>query len=158
MLSQVSHLIAATDGRYATDQELMFFQTYLRTARLRFSVYQKLQAVEQTIVQEVLATLRAQDPTVLTSANQDITAKWQRDTVRVLRYTALAVLLDDPQSFKESILMWFQTVMRAFRAERSCHLTYQAMQEVVRRHFTPEECQILVPILELSRMELGAAA
>ncbi|NJN21095.1 MAG: phycobilisome protein [Leptolyngbya sp. RL_3_1] len=155
MLSQLDHLSVAVDGRYATDAELMFFQSYLRTARLRFGLYQKLQQLEPKIVQDVLAQLQAQDPTLLRVGDQDLTAKWQRDTVRTLRYAATASLIDDTELYKERMLLWFQTIMRSFRAGHSCNVTYQVMQEVVRKYFSAEEAAIICPLLEMSRAVLG---
>lgn len=155
MLSQLDHLSVTADGRYATDAELMFFQSYLRTARLRFSLYQKLQQLEPKIVQEVLAQLKSQDPAALQVGDQDLSAKWQRDTVRTLRYAATASLIDDSNLYKERMLLWFQTVMRSFGAGHSCNATYQAMQVIVRKYLSVEEAAIICPLLEMSRAVLG---
>ncbi len=155
MLSQLDRLTMDVDGRYANDSELLFFQQYLQTARLRFSLYQKIQRLEVQIVQQVLAQMRAEDPTLLQIGGDDLTAKWQRDTVRTLRYAAASLLINDADLFKERMLMWFQTIMRSFQAERSCDATYRTMQTVVRQSFTPEEARLLCPILELSRATLA---
>ncbi|HEY9888663.1 MAG TPA: hypothetical protein V6D02_09705 [Candidatus Obscuribacterales bacterium] len=155
MLQQIEQLSAATDGRYATDAELMFFQDYLKTARLRFSLYQKIQKLEPKLIQQVFAQIQLRDPDLLKSGTTDMTAKWQRDTVRTLRYAATALLVDDPEIFKERMLMWFQTIMKSFRAERSCEATYQALQGVFREALTPEEAALFCPLLEMSRMTLG---
>ncbi|MBF2036632.1 MAG: phycobilisome protein [Leptolyngbyaceae cyanobacterium T60_A2020_046] len=151
MLHQLETLCTVTDGRYATDAELRFFQDYLKTARLRFGLYQKIQQLEPQIIQQVLATLQAKDPMLLRMGTTDMTAKWQRDTVRTLRYAATALLIDDPDIFKERMLIWFQTIMRSFKTEKSCHETYLAMQAVVRKCLTPEEADLICPILDLSR-------
>ena len=155
MLSQLQRLSTETDGRYATDAELAFFQAYLKTARLRFGLYQKLQILEPQIVQQVLARLQLENPGLLRVENTDMTAKWQRDTVRTLRYAATTLLIDDPDIFKERMLLWFQTIMRSFGAERSCYETYKVMAAIVQQHFTPEEANLLCPLLDLSQTVLG---
>ncbi|WOD40701.1 phycobilisome protein [Nodosilinea sp. E11] len=155
MLTKVEALVHATDGRYASDQELMFFQSYLSSVGPRLRAYQKIQKAEQQIIAQVMAKLNAQKPSIFLVGGQDLTAKWQRDTVRVLRYSAIALLLDDPERFKEGLLMWFQTIMRAFGAQESCNLTYTAMQEVIAQHLNTEELRMFLPILELSRVTLG---
>lgn len=156
MLQQIAELCAETDGRFANDSELTFFQDYLKTARLRFSLYQKLQSLEPKIVQEVLHQLKARDPNWFKSGNVDLTAKWQRDTVRTLRYAATALLVDDPEIFKERMLLWFQSIMKSFKAEQSCEATYQVMQSVFRSVLTAEEAALFCPLLEMSRCTLGA--
>ncbi|WP_017297023.1 hypothetical protein [Nodosilinea nodulosa] len=158
MLTQVQALVQATDGRYASDQELMFFQQYLSSVSTRLRAYQKIQKAEQQIIAQVMARIKAQKPDIFGVGGPDLAAKWQRDTVRVLRYSAIALLLDDPERFKDNLLMWFQTIMRAFGAQESCKLTYTAMQEVMGQYLNSEELKLFLPILELSRVILGESA
>ena len=155
MLTNLKDLVSATDGRYATDQELQFLQGYLTTAPLRFRTYQKLQKAETEIINQLMKELKTYHPDIFIVNNQDLTAKWQRDTVRLLRDAATALLVDDPESFKDKILMWFQTIMKAFGAQRSCQVTYSTLQQVIKQHLTPEEAQLLLPLLELSQTTLG---
>lgn len=158
MLSNFKKLTISTDGRYATDDELEFLDDYLTSYELRLRIYQKLQASEQQIVQQVQTKLKALDPSLLISGQQDLTAKWKRDTIRVLRYSAVAVLTDDLTTFQERLLLWFQTIMRAFGAQRSCEMTYLVMQDVMQHYFTPQELSYITPVLELNRSALGIAA
>lgn len=155
MLTNVQALVAATDGRYASDQELMFFQQYLGSVSTRLRAYQKIQRAEPQIISQVMARLKAKNPDIFLVGEQDLAAKWQRDTVRVLRYSATALLLDDEERLKDRLLMWFQTIMRAFGAQASCALTYATMQEVMTQHLNGEELRLFLPILELSRTILG---
>ncbi|NJP12197.1 MAG: phycobilisome protein [Leptolyngbyaceae cyanobacterium RU_5_1] len=156
MLSQLRKLSYETDGRYATDEELAFVDDYARSFYLRVQTYQRLQAVEAVIVRQVQAKLRSLNPTLFRNSDADLAAKWKRDTIRVLRYSAIVMLLNDPNTLRERLLFWFRTVMRAFGAERSCNLTYAVMQEVVKQHLTPTQAQIFCPILELNRQILGS--
>ncbi|MCY7275857.1 MAG: phycobilisome protein, partial [Phormidesmis sp. CAN_BIN44] len=122
MLSQIQRLTLETEGRYATDEELGFLADYTSSFSLRVQTYQKIQECEATIVQQVQTKMRSTDPTLLRNGNEDITVKWKRDTLRVLRYAAAAMLIDDPETFRERFLFWFQTIMRAFGAQRSCNV------------------------------------
>ncbi|MBW4483094.1 MAG: phycobilisome protein [Tildeniella torsiva UHER 1998/13D] len=157
MLTNVQALVQTTDGRYASDQELMFFQQYLGSVGTRLRAYQKIQGAEQQIISQVMTRLKVQRPDIFLVGGQDLAAKWQRDTVRVLRYSATALLLDDLERFRDTLLLWFQTIMRAFGAQESCDLTYAAMQEVMAQHLSGEELILFLPILELSRTTLGGA-
>ncbi|MBD2106145.1 phycobilisome protein [Nodosilinea sp. FACHB-13] len=155
MLTNVQALVQATDGRYASDQELMFFQQYLGSVSTRLRAYQKIQGAEQQIINQVLTRLKVQKPDIFLVGSQDLATKWQRDTVRVLRYSATALLLNDSEWLKDTLLMWFQSIMRAFGAQESCNLTYTVMQEVMTQHLNTEELRLFLPILELSRTLLG---
>jgi len=155
MLSQLQRLSLVTDGRYATDAELQFVQDYVKSYALRVETYQALQTSEAAIVQQVYAKMMARNPALLRSGASDLTAKWKRDTMRVLRYSSVAMLLNDPDTFQEQFLLWFQTIMRAFSAQKSCDATYEAMQEVVKQTLTPIQASLVCPILELNRRSLG---
>ncbi|MBE9009808.1 phycobilisome protein [Pseudanabaenaceae cyanobacterium LEGE 13415] len=155
MLSQIQRLSQETEGRYATDEELRFLADYARSFELRVQTYQKLQASEAVIIQQVYTKMRAIDPTLFRVGNEDMTTKWQRDTLRVLRYSAAAMLIDDPESLRERFLFWFQTLMRAFNTQKSCGVTYTIMQEVVKQLLTPSEAGLILPILEVNRRMLG---
>jgi hypothetical protein len=155
MLSQIQRLSQTTEGRYATDEELRFLAEYARSFELRVQTYQKIQACEAAIVQQVLAKMRAIDSTLLRNGSEDMTNKWKRDTLRVLRYSAVAMLLNDSETLRERFLFWFQTIMRAFNAQKSCGVTYTVMQDVVKQVLTPSEANLLLPILEVNRRMLG---
>ncbi|MEO1623259.1 MAG: phycobilisome protein [Cyanobacteria bacterium J06632_3] len=155
MLSQLNTLAQEADGRFATDAELMFLQNYLRTARLRFSAYQKIQAAESKIIQQVQEKLEAMDPSmVLKMPKADMSHKWRRDSSWALRYSAQALLIDDQDSLQERLLYWFQTMMRAFKVERSYNATYIVMQDIVKQYLSAEETELFIPILELVRSTL----
>ena len=155
MLSQLQTLVREVDGRYATDAELMFLQTYLQTARPRFSTYQKIQKAEKAIIQQVRQKLIAIDPQLLHRGKVDLSGKWQRDTIRGLRFCAHALLVADEDGLEENFLLWFQSVMRAFKAQQSCKQTYKVMQDVVRQYLTPQEAELFCPILAQARLLLG---
>ena len=156
MLSQLQELGKTADGRYATDAELEFLSHYLKSFNLRLSAYTKVQAAEVKIIQEVQNQMRSLDPSLFWSDQGDATSKWRRDTIRVLRYSAIAMLFNDAELLRDHLLYWMQTIMKAFGAQRSCEVTYQVMQDVVCQHLTPAEAKLLCPILELNRLMLGS--
>jgi len=155
MLTQLRQLSLAADGRYLRDEEMQFMESYLASFELRLGAYRKIQAAEAQIVGEVEAKLRALDPYLLMRGVEDFRNKWRADTVRVLCLSALAMLLDDEQRYKERFLYWFQTLMRAFRTQRSCEATYRFLQEVIAKYLTPAEFALIQPILETNRTLLG---
>lgn len=155
MLSQLEKLSLDTEGRYASDEELQFMSAYVQSFKLRVQTYQALQAAEAAIVQQVEAKMRSIDATLFQSGNEDMSAKWKRDTVRVLRYSAVAMLINDPETLRERFLLWFQTIMKAFGTQKSCNATYDVMQQVVQQHLTPLQASLFCSILEMNRLILS---
>lgn len=156
MLSQLDRLSVQADGRYATDTELQFLADYVQSFNVRVQTYLRLQELESTIVQQAYVKIRAVDPRLLHYGYEDVSTKWKRDTIRVIRYTAIAVLINDPDALKERFLLWFQTIMQAFSAQRGCEVTYQVLQDVVRQYLTPAQANLVCPMLELNRRMLGS--
>lgn len=154
MLTQTQNLYQETDGRYATDEELQFFRDYIESFPLRLTTYNKIRTSEALIVQQVQSQIRARAPHLLQRGDQDLSGKWKQDTLRILRHSALALLIDDQERLRDRLLLWFQTIMRAFNAQDSCDVTYSIMQKVVESLLTPEEAALLHPILEYNRQIL----
>jgi len=158
MLTQTKNLYQETDGRYATDEELQFFHDYIQSFPLRLTTYNKIRTSEALIVQQVQSQIRAKAPQVLMRGDQDLSAKWKQDTLRILRHSALALLIDDREGLRDRLLLWFQTIMRAFDAQDSCDVTYSIMQKVVESLLTTEEAALLRPILEYNRQILSSVS
>jgi hypothetical protein len=155
MLSQLKQLSIEADGRYASDAELQFLDSYLKSFNARVEAYARLKGSERQIVEEVQAKMRSLNPSIFVKGSEDLTDKWKRDTIRVLRFTAMTLLLDDPDLLKEQFLYWFQTIMQAFGAQEVCDLTYKVMQDVVKQSLPLPVANLLCPILELNRSLLG---
>ena len=155
MLSKLQQLGTNADARYASDDELQFVDTYITSFESRIDAYQRIKSVEKEIVETVLARLQSSHPTLLFPKGEDMKNKWKQDTFRVLRYSAMTVLLDDPELLQQQFLYWFQTIMQAFGAQEACNVTYLVMQEVSREILPQDVANLLCPILEMNRNFLG---
>lgn len=157
MLYELKQLSLKADGRYAEDTELAFFQDYLKTAQLRFRLYQKIQKLEPQLVQKVLAILKATNPALLQVQGRDHTEKCQRDTTLVIRAAASALLTDDPELFNENLLIWLQNIMRVYKTESGIDETYKIILAVLKQALTPEEAALFCPLIEMCRSSLNEA-
>ena len=156
MLSKLQQLGTDADGRFASDEELQFMDTYISSFDGRVDAYHRIKASEREIVEAVLARLQASYPTLLLAKGEDMKAKWKQDTFRVLRHSAMTVLLDDPELLRQQFLYWFQTIMQAFGAQEACNVTYSIMQDVVTEILPSDIAALLCPILEMNRNLLGS--
>lgn len=155
MLNKLQALTVKADGRYAKEQELQFIEAYLHSFPDRLLAYRKIQDSETDIVNEVYQRLQKQSPQFFQRGGQDYTPKWRSDTLRVLRFTAMAMLYDDADLYKERFLYWFQTIMSAFSLQEACNQTYTVMQEVVKDMLPPTTANLFCPFLELTRTVLA---
>lgn len=155
MLSQLRRLKLETEGRYATDAELQVLTDYVQSFKARLQAYEALQATEDKVVQEAMTTIATRYPEVFRRGGETLMSKWKNDTVRVWRYTAITVLMNDPTTFQECFLLWFQTIMRSFDTQKSCDITYSVMQDVAAHHLPSESLALVSPVLELNRQVLS---
>jgi hypothetical protein len=155
MLSKLQQLGTNADGRYASDDELQFMDTYINSFDSRVEAYRQIKAVEKEIVATVLSRLQTSYPKLLFPKGEDMQVKWKQDTLRVLRHSAMTVLLDDPELLRQQFLYWFQTIMQAFGAQEVCNITYLVMQDVVKDMLPQNIANLLCPILEINRNLLG---
>lgn len=155
MLSQMQHLSVEADGRYATDDELKFLANYVKSYESRLQAYQKVQACEETIIQQTFDKLRAQDPTLFRHNNNDVTGHCKRDMLFNLRYAMTAMLIDDPDMLRERYLFWCQTIMRAYGLQRKCTLSYSTMQDVIKQNLDAQSASLVNDMLEINRRMLG---
>ena len=157
MLSKLQQLGTEAGGRYASDDELQFMDTYISSFDSRVNAYHHIKEMEKQIVESVLTKLQTSYPKLLLPKGEDMQGKWKQDTLRVLRHSAMTVLLDDTELLRQQFLYWFQTIMQAFGAQEACNMTYLVMQDVVRDLLPKNIADLLCPILEVNRKFLGAA-
>jgi hypothetical protein len=157
MLSQLEKLYRNTEGRYATNEELEFVSDYLRLYGLRLQTYRKLQELEGTIIQQVYARMKSENPSVFLSGKEDVSVRCKHDLVRVFRYSAISMLLNDPDTLRERFLFWLQTMMKGYgvQHQRSSKVAHELMQEVDKQHLAPQQADLFVPILQLNCQVLG---
>ncbi|MEO1095528.1 MAG: phycobilisome protein [Cyanobacteria bacterium J06638_28] len=157
MLQQIRQLVLDADGRYATDAELSFFSDYLKTARLRFTLYQKIQKLEPQLVQQTIERFKLTRPDLLRAKGYDRTAKCARDITLILRNTAAALLSDDIEILQDGTFVWFQVMMRSLKTQDAFDVGNRIIQTVVKQTLTPEEAALFCPLLETARLVVGEA-
>jgi hypothetical protein len=155
MLSRLQRLSIKADGRYARDGELQFIEDYVRSWSNRVFAYDQLRESTPDLVEMVYERLLKQNPQFFQRGGQDYTSKWRTDTLRVMRFAAMAMLYDDVELYKEKFLYWFQTLMMAFASQDNCNQTYALMQEVVREKLPTPVSTLFCPVLEETRSILG---
>lgn len=155
MLNQLARLSVEADGRYASSEELQFLKDYIQSLDLRVSAYRKIEAAQAEIVQQVETQILKTNPNIYYKGNRDLGETCRRDRFDVLRYSAAALLSNDLDHLRESFLLWYRTIIRAFGDVQAAEVTYKVMQEVLKKYLTPQEAALLSPIMGLNQVILG---
>lgn len=151
MLSQIQALVRDAEGRYATDAELQFLEDYTQDFPSRLRAYQNLRKQERTLIQQAYNQLKANHPELFPVGQKEAVRKWQRDTIWVLRSSGVAMLLDDVDTLRDRMMLWFQTIMRAFGVHKTCYLTYSTLKTLAPQVMGAEDGALLAEVLEGNR-------
>ena len=87
--------------------------------------------------------------------DRDITQVCRRDMTKMLRCSAAAMLIDDLDYLREGLLLWYQTIVRAFNYQRYAKVNYEIVQKVMKMYLAPEEIELIMPILQLNHSLLS---
>ncbi|MGL6339620.1 MAG: hypothetical protein ACRC80_10820 [Waterburya sp.] len=155
MLSQLEQLSLAAEGRYATPQELQILKDYFPTINPRLSAYQKLRDGEGEIISRLETRMREKQPNIFLLGNNDVAALYQRDTKTLLRIALASMLIEDLDRLRENLLLWHQTIVKAFKFGHISALAHNTMPEIIEQFLTPEEYAVVKPIFILNRTVLG---
>ncbi|BAC08406.1 allophycocyanin subunit alpha [Thermosynechococcus vestitus] len=155
MLRQLEKLSLEADGRYASATELEFLRNYLAAAEQRICAYEKIRDAEEKILDQVDQQLRLKNPHIFRKGNQDYAAVCRRDRKHVLRLAATAMLFADLDALRDGFLLWYRTIIKAFKDEKAAQATYQVLPEVVHQVLSGEEVPFMQPVMALTQSILG---
>ncbi len=97
----------------------------------------------------------SQNPNLFKRGSRDLSSIWRRDVINVLRCSVAAMLIDDLDWLRDSLLLWHRTIVNANKTQHISQATYKVMPEIMRQYLTPEELELIMPILQLDRSILG---
>jgi hypothetical protein len=155
MLNQLDRLSLETEGRYATAQELQILKDYFPTINPRLSAYQKLRDGEAEIIGKLEAKMREKQPDIFNMGNKDVTEMYQRDTKMALKISLAAMLIDDPDRVRENLLLWYLTIIKAYKFQHVIAAAYNTMPEIIEPMLTAEEYACIKPILLINQTVLA---
>ena len=155
MFKQLTRLSIDADGRYATDDELKFLDDYLATVETRVSTYETIRENEEQIIYRWEAAKRGIKQDVFHMGDRDVSEICRRDMTNVFRCSATAILFNDLDRLREGLLIWYQTIVRAFKYDKYTNITYSVIQETIKEFLKPEEVELMLPALKLNHTILS---
>jgi hypothetical protein len=156
MFKQLTRLSIDADGRYASDQELQFLQDFLDTAETRVSAYEKVRDNEEQIIHRWEAQKRGLRQDTFHMGDRDVTEICRRDMTNVFRCSITAILFGDLDRLREGLLIWYQTIVRAYNYTDYAKISYKVIQETITEFLEPDEVALLLPALKLDHTVLSS--
>jgi hypothetical protein len=147
MNQQIQEMFASAEGRYLSTQEQGLLREWAQGLDARLAAMSEISAKESTIVEQTVKEIFRAYP--------DIEKKYKnamqtciRDETMVLRYTALAMLRNDPQYLNDTLLNWLATILKGVGfAPHFIEDTYKTMALVAGRELSPATAKLLHPFV-----------
>lgn len=155
MLNQLERLSVEAEGRFATPEELKLLKDYFPTVNLRMSAYQKIRDREDEIIDRLYEKMLQIDSNIFKTKTCDITGVCRRDLKVILRSTIAAMLIDDLDRLRETILLWQRSLAKAFKVKHVAALTQNTLPSIIEQFLTPEEYVLIIPFLRLNQAILA---
>lgn len=159
MLKQLHQLTVDADGRYATEEELSFLREYILSAKTRSKIYKKLREMRSDIALQTEQKVVEGDEDIFIVNGKDYKPMFHRDQGIDLRYTAATVLSGDLERLKQSLLLWYKTILKAARPNNVktwTEMTYKVKPAIVLSTLEDDERKYVEPILSLNQSVLGS--
>jgi hypothetical protein len=98
--------------------------------------------------------MREINPNIFMVNSKDVSPLYQRDTKSILRSAAAAILINDLDRLRESMLLWHRTIIKAVKVEQVAELAHKTMPEIIQQFLTPQEFKLVMPALQLNQTVL----
>ncbi|MDJ0509634.1 MAG: allophycocyanin [Crocosphaera sp.] len=155
MLTQFSKLSLDTDGRYASDSELQFLESYLDSTELRISAYEKIRDNEEKIIADWETERNKMKDKFFENGGEYVNKMSHRDITIILRCSATAMLVNDLDKLRDGMLIWVQTIFKACGMNDCSKNIYRILQEIIPRYLSPEETKLILPALQVNQTVLS---
>ncbi len=150
MIPKIQELINQAQDRYLASDELGLMESYVSSLPDRLKLYKLIRDREIDILQSVADQVPSELPNV-TVEDLEIGIK---NLVLVLRYSSMAMLLNDENFLKERLLSWLEGIMSMRDLRRLNDTLYKLLNQTLRQQFSPSQLALLQPLITAAQVTL----
>ena len=137
------------DKSYLTPQELGGLGRYVSSMADRVRAYRQLREWEENLMQELVDRLPSQLKENTSALEQSI-----KQTVLILRYSALGMLVDDPHLGRRRLDGWLPTMVMVYQTQAIDVQLQRSLNQQLPRLLTDSQFALLKPALESAQQLL----
>ncbi len=143
-------LFYEAEDHYLPSSDLASLKDSANTLKKRLEIYQSLRDQEIPIFQFIADNLVATFPN---EDNQRL-EKGLKHWMSVMRYSAMAMLLNNPDYFRHRILEWLTDIVQAQDMVTIENHIFENLKQGLEEMLSPEQMQLLNPFLEQAKITL----
>lgn len=150
MHQHLETLFDEAENRYLKPEELKLLSQYVESLPQRMEAYRLLRDQEIELMQQVADQLQAALPQEKTEALE----RSIKNALLMLRYCAMAMLLNDESFVAERLLGWLSRTMQAYDSQKIDATLYRLLNQRLTQVFSPQQMSLLSPPLLLAQKSL----
>ena len=143
MTFKLDTLFDAPDKHYLDANDLSTLSQYVSSIPERMAVYRTLRDQEIAIMQPIADALQQQG-----GHAEPLVERSVRNGLMVLRYAAMAMLLDDDAFVADRLQGWLPEMVKAYETQAVDQQLFQLLNRQLSKLFTPAQVNLLKPSLE----------
>jgi len=143
MTFKLDALFESPDKRYLDANDLSILSQYVSSIPERVRVYRTVRDQQVTIMQAVADTLQQQ-----TNQPEDLVERSIRNGLMVLRYVAMAMLLDDQGFIEERLRGWLPEIVKAYETQAIDRQLFQLLEQKLAAVLTQPQLHLMKPMLD----------
>lgn len=144
MDTALQSLIYTADDHYLSDADLERFHRDTHSLAERIEAYEILRDRELSILQPAADYLSEEFPTTDSKLLERGVIHW----LNILRYSSMAMLLNNPEFLNQRILEWMPDIVQAYQLQAIEKALYRLLQVQLKSSLSPEQLSLVKPYLE----------
>jgi hypothetical protein len=150
MHPQLETIFDEAENRYLKPEELGFLGEYVDSLPERLEAYRSLRDHELSVMQAVADQLQLDLP----QQKIELLERSIKNTLLILRYCAMGMLLNDEAFVKEQLLGWLSQTIQVYDTKAIDAVLYRLLNHRLEQTLSPQQLSFLKPMLLLAQNTL----
>jgi hypothetical protein len=150
MMPKIQELISQAQDRYLASDELGLMESYVSSLPDRLKLYKQIRDREINILQAVADQVQTELPSV-TDEELETGIK---NLILVMRYSSMAMLLNDENFLKQRLLNWLEGIMSMRDMRRLNETLYKLLNQGLRQQLNPAQLALIQPLITAAQVTL----
>lgn len=143
----LEQLFKEPEKKALTPQELSLLSKFVSSLPERIKLYRQLREQETKLMQKVVDQL----PSDLTQDSTSALEQSVKQSILMLRYAAMGMLVDDQQLAKNRLEGWLPTMAETYQTQAIDQALYQQLLSQLKSILSNKQMMLLQPGLELAQ-------
>lgn len=150
MQTDLENFFHRAEHHYLQNLEMIVFRHQIAVIRKRLAIYECLRDNELELFQLIAEQLEAHFP----DENSQLLERAIRHWIAVIRYCAMAMLLNNHDFLRNRLLDWLTDIIKTYKMQAIEQYLYELLEHQLEELFVAEQMALLKPFLTQAQTTL----